>query len=62
MSPRDAAWGVVDPDLRVKGVDGLKIVDASVFPEIPECHAMAPVYILAEKAVEIIQKEYGPDV
>lgn len=30
MSPRDATWGVVNPDLLVKGVDGLRIVDASV--------------------------------
>ena len=30
MSPRGAGWGVVDPDLRVKGVWGLRIVDAGV--------------------------------
>jgi choline dehydrogenase-like flavoprotein len=31
MSPYGASWGVTDPDLRVKGVKGLRIVDASVF-------------------------------
>lgn len=30
MSPRGASWGVVDPDLKVKGLNGLRIVDASV--------------------------------
>ncbi|KXN87041.1 Choline dehydrogenase, mitochondrial [Leucoagaricus sp. SymC.cos] len=31
MSPRGAKWGVVDPDFRVKGTKGLRVVDASVF-------------------------------
>jgi choline dehydrogenase-like flavoprotein len=30
MSPKGAHWGVVDPDLKVKGVEGLRIVDGSV--------------------------------
>jgi len=31
MSPQGATWGVVDPDYRVKGTSGLRIVDASIF-------------------------------
>ncbi|KLO19171.1 aryl-alcohol-oxidase from pleurotus Eryingii [Schizopora paradoxa] len=35
MSPKDAKWGVVDPELLVKGAVGLRVVDASVFPASP---------------------------
>jgi choline dehydrogenase-like flavoprotein len=34
MSPKGAHWGVVDPDLKVKGVEGLRIVDGSVLVSI----------------------------
>jgi choline dehydrogenase-like flavoprotein len=30
ISPKGASWGVVEPDLKVKGVDGVRIVDASI--------------------------------
>ncbi|KKY27482.1 putative choline dehydrogenase [Phaeomoniella chlamydospora] len=46
--------GVVDPNLRVYGTKGLRIVDSSVFAIVPGAHLMAPVYALAERAVEII--------
>lgn len=35
MSPRGASWGVVDPDLRVKGVNGLRVIDASIMVSGP---------------------------
>ena len=38
MSERGARWGVLDPDLRVKGTTGLRVVDASALPYAPTGH------------------------
>ena len=39
MSSRGAQWGVLDPDLRVKGTTGLRVVDASALPYVPTGHS-----------------------
>jgi choline dehydrogenase len=45
---------VVDSDFKVIGTDNLRIVDASVFPNIPGFYIVAPIFMIAEKAGELI--------
>jgi choline dehydrogenase len=45
---------VVDPRLRVRGVEGLMIADASVIPVIPTCNTHAPVTMIAERAADFL--------
>lgn len=56
MRPRDEG-GVVDPKLRVYGVRGLRIVDASIMPTIISAHTQATVYGIAEMAAELILED-----
>ena len=53
MGSDDAA--VVDPELRVRGLDGLRVVDASVMPRIIRGHTHAPTVMIAERAADLIQ-------
>jgi choline dehydrogenase len=45
---------VVDPELRVHGIDGLRVVDASVLPTVPRGNTNAPVIAIAERAADLI--------
>lgn len=55
---RDAA-SVVDPELRVRGVAGLRVADASVMPTIVRGHTHAPTVIIGEKAADLIAADRG---
>ncbi|KAG6901001.1 hypothetical protein C0995_002586 [Termitomyces sp. Mi166 len=58
MSPKGAKNGVVDPDLKVKKVAGVRVVDASVLPFVPSAHTQAPAYVVAERASDLIKAAY----
>ncbi|MFT5296021.1 MAG: choline dehydrogenase [Colwellia sp.] len=46
---------VVDPDTKVHGIDGLRVVDSSIFPTIPNGNLNAPTIMVAERAADIIR-------
>ncbi|KAF4509697.1 hypothetical protein G6O67_003840 [Ophiocordyceps sinensis] len=55
---RSVEQGVVDARLRVHGVAGLRVVDASVIPVIPDCRIQNSVYMVGEKAADMIKEDF----
>ena len=58
MGPASDTRAVVDPDLRVHGLQGLRIVDASVMPTITSGNTAAPTLMIAEKGAEMIRRSW----
>ncbi len=58
MGP-DAATSVVDARLRVHGVQGLRVIDASIFPNITSGNTNAPVVMVAEKGAALLLQDRG---
>jgi choline dehydrogenase len=54
MGPRTDAAAVVDDQLRVRGVEGLRVADASIMPLIPSGNTNAPSIMIGEKAADLL--------
>lgn len=57
MGPVEDADSPLDPQLRVKGVTGLRVADASVMPELVTVNPNITVYMIGERAAELIAEE-----
>ncbi|PKO66755.1 MAG: glucose-methanol-choline oxidoreductase [Betaproteobacteria bacterium HGW-Betaproteobacteria-16] len=57
MGPDDDPMAVVDAQLRVRGVQALRVIDASVMPQVVGGNTNAPVIMMAEKAVDMMRAE-----
>ncbi|HEX4305338.1 MAG TPA: GMC family oxidoreductase N-terminal domain-containing protein, partial [Solirubrobacterales bacterium] len=51
---------VVDPELRVRGVESLRVIDASVMPKIPGGNTNAPTIAIAERGADLVKGKLAP--
>ena len=59
MGTDDDPDAVLDHRFRVRGVEGLRVVDASIFPEIPGFFIVVPIYMASEHASDLILQDHG---
>ena len=61
MGPADAPWAVVDDQLRVHGLQGLRVIDASIMPRMISANLNASTMMIADKASDLIRGKSAPE-
>jgi len=60
MGRDDDFMAVLTPDLRVRGVDGLRVFDCSLMPTVISGNTNAPALAIADRAVALMMREAAP--
>jgi choline dehydrogenase len=61
MGPADSSWAVVDDQLRVHGLEGLRVIDASIMPRMISANLNASTLMIADKASDLIRGRVAPE-
>ncbi|KAK7085473.1 hypothetical protein SK128_005042 [Halocaridina rubra] len=59
MAPASDPYSVVDHTLKVRGVSGLRVIDASIMPVVVSANTNAATIMIGEKGADLIKSDYG---